>query len=211
MLSLASSCSCIHHCLPCSQSLPIPPDLAQQPNSQPACTPPTVACAPLGAQIQEPQAEVGVLALCYGESETRMLSWFLVFNGGRLGQAGCPGGSDGEAVPALPGGMGIPGCEGQGKTSKAGKAPGRLSQHLEHCCPLVATLAATNCPDFRKQFSAACTCLSFPVGDRHARLLQGLHQGLIGLNTDLDLSPCCLIRCTRQLRLCLLQVGPGCP
>lgn len=97
-----------------------------------------------------------------------------------------------------------------GKTSKAGKAPGRLSQQLGHCCPLVATSAATSCLDFRKQFSAACTCLSFPVGDRHAHLLQGLHQGLIGLNTDLDFSPCCLIRCTRQLRLCLLQVGPGC-
>lgn len=43
-----------------------------------------------------------------------------------------------------------------------------------------------------------------------ARLLQGLHQGLIGLNTDLDFSPSCLIRCTRQLRLRLLQIGPGC-
>lgn len=39
--------------------------------------------------------------------------------------------------------MGIPGCEGWGKNSKAGKAPGRLSQQLEHCCPLVATSAAT--------------------------------------------------------------------
>lgn len=60
--------------------------------------------------------------------------------------------------------MGIPGCEGWGKTSKAGKASGRLSQQLEHCCPLVATSAATNCRDFRKQVFSCWYLPQFPCG-----------------------------------------------
>lgn len=42
-----------------------------------------------------------------------------------------------------------------------------------------------------------------------SRLLQGFHQRLAGLDADLDLSPGSLVRRSRQLRLCLLQVCLG--
>lgn len=40
-------------------------------------------------------------------------------------------------------------------------------------------------------------------------LLQGLHQGLVGLDADLDLGPHGLVRGPQQLRLRLLQVRLG--
>lgn len=78
------------------------------------------------------------------------------------------------------------------------RAPGSfVSQRLEYHCPLVATRTATNRADSREQFPSAWTQCPRVTGTH--RLLQGLHQGLIGLDTDLDLGPCGLIRRARQL------------
>lgn len=44
---------------------------------------------------------------------------------------------------------------------------------------------------------------------RTTDLRQSLEDGLVGLYADLNLCPRCLVRCTGQVRLGLLQVGLG--
>lgn len=106
-----------------------------------------------------------------------------------------------------------------------------LGGTLEPCCPLAAfsgeSAAATGealraarspfCPTHpasqlslpgtpAAQFWASASLLARAT---HC-LLQSLHQGLVGLDADLDLSPGGLVRGPGQLRLCLLQVHLGC-
>lgn len=159
----------------------------QHPKKQPPCFLPRVTdclCGP--SQMQEPQAGCGLLALCCAV-KNRTLRWFLVFNGDRLdGLTDCSGGCEDNQGQLSRGSWGSQ--TGARSPWPSRQAPGSQAQQLEHCCPLVATSAPG-------RFHWPGPASVFPWMTDLYRLLQGLHQGFIGLNTDLDLGLCCLVRC----------------
>lgn len=112
----------------------------------------------------------GLGFLCYAELETRTLSWFLVFNGGKPGQADCP--------VAMGVGMGV----GESSASSPGvawgsQAVGRLGKDLQ-------ARQGT-----RKFFKPVVGALLPPCGNWSSNQLTRL-QGTVSNCLDLPQFPC---------------------
>lgn len=169
---------------------------SRPPRQQLTRTPPT-HCCPWGAGHRRPGRGGGLTLCCAVRNRTLVGSRCLMAAGGAGWLCRWPGG---ELRP-LSGGAWDP------RLRAAGERPRQAqdTQRLERCCPLVATSAAAK-GSFHLPGAAS---VSLWATDMH-RLLQGLHQGFIGLDADLDLGPCRLVRRPGQFRLRLLQVGPGC-